>query len=150
MKFCLSFIFSILVIIGYTQQNSNNVKNTQQRDASSFMNLIEKGDTSTAFKQLDNPYYYKKKATLKKFISLFTNDFKKLPVDTKRYVTLVFPSGFNLFRYRYIDSTGVILQVDVSYKTADVNSKIVELGLIGTKALKKERKDHKAAGYDYN
>jgi len=57
----------------------------------------------------------------------------------KRDVTLVWPPGYNLFRFRYFDSTGTALQIDLSFKKDDINSKIFLLETIDKETLKKER-----------
>ena len=144
---CLIFCFSSLLV--FSQVNTNLIKNTQEKNAVTFITLIEKGDTANAFKLLDESYYLRKKANLLKFYSLFNKDLKFLPTNTKRYSILVFPEGYNLFRYRYIDNSGTILQVDISYKVDDINSKIIQLGLITTKSFKKIETQNRVPKYDF-
>jgi hypothetical protein len=149
MKILLSIFLYFLSSTTFCQQYSNPIKNAQQEKATTFVELVENRDSGSAFKLLDDSYYLNKRGKLPIFSSLFNMDFKSLPPETKRYVTLVLPDGLNLFRFRYIDSSGTILQVDVSYKT-DINSKIVDLGLITTKSFNNQRKTNRAAGYDFN
>jgi hypothetical protein len=149
MKKFLFALFCFSSLLSEAQENSNAIKNTQQRNSSSFINYLEKGDTSNAFKLLDNSYYLKKKTNLSKLYQSFISDFKSLPPNTKRYVTLVFPSGYHLFRYRYIDDSGIILQLDISYKETEINSRILTLGLINTGSFKKVAIENKIPKYDF-
>ena len=131
--FCI-IILSFLFFKSYSQDNTNAIKNHQDRNSEKFIIALEKGDTSAAISQIDKVYFSKNQKRLRWLFAAFMEDFKNLPTDNKRFSTLVFPDGYYLFRLRYVDKRGVILQMDVSYKEADIKSKIIGLGLITTKS----------------
>lgn len=147
MKFALSLL-TFLLSSSVFGQNLNRARTIQEVNATTFIDQLQRSDTPALGNYFSSSYYSRNKKKLATFIKLFEEDFNKLPGDTKRYSSLEFPKGLNLVKFRYIDDTGTILQVEISYTDGDVNSKIVRMSLITTTSLLKGKNTNRVAGYD--
>ena len=86
-------IMLLITCLTATAQNTNTLKNAQQRDATKFMNELEKGDTAAAFARLAPNYAAGKKKMLPELSAAFSSDFQALSSSSKRHVVLVFPNN---------------------------------------------------------
>jgi len=149
MKLILPLLFFVFCCKAYGQ-NLDHIRTVQEINATKFIELMQRSDTSSAYKYFEDLYYSKKEKKLPIFSKLFQADFQKLPSNTKRYSDLEFPKGINLVKFRYIGESGTILQVEISYRDGDLKSKIIHLSLITTKSLVQQKKTNRVAGYDFN
>jgi hypothetical protein len=136
--FCIIFL-SILFKTSFSQNNNYKVENTQQRQATYIIDQIEKNNIDSIYKHFDPQYFKTQNVKIKKILTKFHSDYTAMNPLAKRFITLVWPTGYNLFRFRYIDSTGIALQIDLSYKKDDINSRIFLLETIDKETLKKQR-----------
>ncbi|MDI9312881.1 MAG: hypothetical protein QM535_21910 [Limnohabitans sp.] len=123
----------------YGQTNTDQIKNVQQRLATNAIDKIEQNKINDALLDFDENYLKNNK---NKIISLLTKYYQETLVKNpkaKRAVTLVMPTGFNLFRFRYFDSTGEVLQLDLSFSDNNINSKIQLIEIKDKEAFEKQR-----------
>ena len=139
MKLLLSLFLTFTFINSYSQGDNYKIENVQERLATYIVNEIQNNNIDSILKYIEPTYLAKKKAIIKPLLTKFYNEYKILAPGTKRYTTLVWPTGFNLFRFRYIDSTGTALQIDLSFKDKDINSKVLLLETVDRLTLKKQR-----------
>ena len=123
----------------FAQDNNYKIENAQQRQVTYIINQIEKNNIDGIYKYFDPHYLKTQNVKIKKTLAKFYLDHEAMNPLAKRDVTLVWPTGYNLFRFRYVDSTGTALQIDLSYKKDDINSKIFLLETIDKGTLKKQR-----------
>lgn len=142
-----TFILCVTLLLIKTSfcQNNAKVENAQERLATFIVREIEKGNSDSIFKYVDPGYLEGKGDEIKVLLTNFYAQFKTLSTGTRRYVTLVWPEGFNLFRFRYIDTTGSVLQIDLSFKKNEINSKIFLLEMVDKLTLQKQREQSKKA-----
>lgn len=138
-KYFCYIIFIIFYNSGFSQSNNYKVENAQQRQAINIINQIEKNNIDSIYKYFDSYYLKSKNTKIKKTLHNFYLGYKAMNPLAKRHVTLVWPTGYNLFRFRYLDSTGTALQIDLSYKKDDINSRIFLVETIDKETLKKQR-----------
>jgi hypothetical protein len=153
MKYLMKSILSLLLFVFCCKaygQNLDHTRSVQEINATKFIELMQHGDTSSAFKYFEDLYFSKNGTRLPSFTKLFQTDFQKLPPNTKRYSSLEFPKGINLVKFRYIADSGTVLQVEISYRDGDLKSKITHLSLITTKSLLQQKKSNRVAGYDFD
>lgn len=151
MRYSVKFILTILTLSVSTivfGQSLDHVRTVQEINATKFMDQLQRSDTTSISKFFTASWFSKNSKKLTAFYKLFLTDLKSLPANAKRLSSLEFPEGLNLVKFRYFTEVGAILQVEVSYKDGDINSKIVHLSLITTKSLAQERKTNRAAAYD--
>ncbi|MFT3933704.1 MAG: hypothetical protein QM726_08835 [Chitinophagaceae bacterium] len=139
MKKVLAFVLSILIFKTSFTQSNYRLENAQERLATFIVKNIEKNNIDSIYKYFDPGYLKNQKSRINDLLIKFYQEFKTLTPETKRYVTLVWPTGYNLFRFRYIDSTGTALQIDLSFKDDNINSKVLLLETIDKLTLKKQR-----------
>lgn len=137
-KILLSF-FTILLLTVSCAQNNYKVENAQERLATYIVKEIEKNNIDSIYQYFDPVYLKSQKAKINGLLTKFYKEYKTLSSETKRHTTLVWPIGFNLFTFRYIDSTGTVLQIDLSFKKEDINSKVLKLETIDKQTFKKQR-----------
>lgn len=133
------FLFSLIFKSSFSQEPDYKVVNTQQRKATYIVNQIQKNNLDSIYKYFDTDYLKNNNAKIKNTLAKFYLDHKSMNPLAKRDVTLVWPTGYNLFRFRYFDSTGTALQIDLAYKENDINSNIFLLETIDKETLKKQR-----------
>jgi len=132
-------LFSLLFKTSISQDNNYKIENAQERQATYIINQVEKNNIDSVYKYFDPNYLKIQNLKIKKALNKFYLDHKAMNPLAKRHVTLVWPTGYNLFRFRYFDSTGTALQIDLSFKRDDINSKIFLLETIDKETLKKQR-----------
>lgn len=132
-------LLSILFKTSFSQDNNYKVENAQQRQATYIINQIEKNNIDSIYGYFDPNYFKAQNAKIKKTLAKFYLDYFAMNPLAKRYTTLVWPKGCNLFRFRYIDSSGTALQIDLSYKKDDINSRVFLVEIIDKETLKKQR-----------
>lgn len=139
MKKALFIIFTILLSRGIFAQDNYKVENAQERLATYIVKEIEKNNFDSIYQYFEPGYLKSQKSKLNDILKKFYTDYKTLAPGTKRYTSLIWPTGFNLFRFRYIDSTGTVLQIDFSFKKDDLHSKIRLLETVDKLTFKKQR-----------
>jgi hypothetical protein len=139
MKKALLLIFTVLVFTVSFAQNNYKVENAQERLATYIVKEIEKNNIDSIYQYFDPGYLKSQKPKLNGLLTKFYTEYKTLTPGTKRYTSLVWPTGFNLFTFRYIDSTGTVLQIDLSFKKDDIKSKVLLLETIDKLTFKKQR-----------
>lgn len=139
MKSALLFCFTVFYLKSTFAQDNSRIENVQERLATHIVREIEKNNIDSVFQYFDPAYLKDQKPKLKSLLAKFHTEYKTLVPGTRRFITLVWPTGFNLFRFRYIDSTGTALQIDLSFKNNDINSKVLLLETVDRLTLKKQR-----------
>lgn len=132
-------IYCSLLINTCFAQSNLSIENAQERLAARIVREVERGNFDSAFHYLDPAWLKSRQSKLSGQLENFHKEFKLLAPGTRRFITRVFPTGLNLFRFRYFDSTGTALQIDLSFKTGDINSKLMELETVDRATLKKQR-----------
>jgi hypothetical protein len=139
-KYFLVFL-TLLYLSGNAQQNSDQIKWIQEPKAQNFIELIEKKDTTNAYKLLSSKYYLKNAKRLSKFYKLFFNDYKDFSKEVRRVLIITMPKGYNVFQYSYlIIGTGIQSQVCVYFKDSDENSPITSITYKSKKTYTIEKK----------
>jgi hypothetical protein len=141
---------ALFVSIVSAAQNLGHIRTVQEQNATRFIEQLQKSDTSSIHTYFAYSYYLKHAAKLSACFKQFRADFSKLPGDTRRFSTLIFPKGLNQVKFRYIGEAGAVLQVEVSYRDGDIHSKIVHLSFIGSASLAQSRKTNRAPAYDFD
>lgn len=139
MKQALILILTVPFLKVSFAQNNYKIENAQERLATYIVNEIEKNNIDSVYQYIEPGYLESQKNKLNDLLTNFYSDYKKLTSGTKRYTTLVWPTGFNLFRFRYFDNTGTVLQIDLSFKKYDINSKVLLLETIDMLTFKEQR-----------
>ena len=145
-------VFTIFCLISFlessfSQDNNDKIEIRQEILATRIVRQIELNNIDTIFQYFDTDYAKSQKSKLKKMLSAFYSEYKMLYPGTKRGTTLVFPEGINLFRFRYFDSTGTALQLDLSFKKYDNNARVVLVEMVDRETLRKQREaSNKSAG----
>jgi len=85
----------------FAQDNNYKIENAQQRQVTYIINQIEKNNIDSIYKYFDPHYLKTQNVKIKKTLAKFYLDHEAMNPLAKRDVTLVWPTGYNLFRFRY-------------------------------------------------
>jgi len=85
----------------FAQDNNYKIENAQQRQVTYIINQVEKNNIDGIYKYFDPHYLKTQNVKIKKTLAKFYLDHEAMNPLAKRDVTLVWPTGYNLFRFRY-------------------------------------------------
>ena len=117
-----------------------NIENVQFRKANQFVDKIEKKDYEAALTFIDSSVRIKNKEKILADLQKISEEYQSIRSETRRVNMITYPEGYISFQYNYIHSgSGVVMQLDISYKKNDINSSIKRMEIFDIAAMKKSR-----------
>lgn len=142
MKKVLIFLFYLTILnSAFSQDNNYLIENFQERKATKIINELERNNIDSILNNIDTKYFNANKLKILDKLSKFTKEVVKVKSKSKRFTSLSFPIGFNDYMFRYIDSTGTLLQIELLFKYNDINSKIFKIETLDLKFFEKVKKN---------
>lgn len=136
----LIFLFFLFFNVAYSQENNYKIENFQERKSLKIINELEKNNIDSVIQYFDSKFFNSNKSKILEILSKFTKEVVTVKSKSKRYKSLSFPIGFNEFMFRYIDSTGTLLQISFYYKIDKLDSEVLKLEMTDLKTFEKEKK----------
>lgn len=122
------------------QFQKSSIDSTQESMAIQIMDSLETGNCRFLFSLMDSGHRKSQRALLEKKAKIFATDFAQAGSRSKRYSTMIRPEGTNIFRFRYIGDSGVVLQADLSFKKGSNEQPLQKADFSTTSFFREERK----------
>jgi hypothetical protein len=139
-KIKLILMFFVFFNTAHSQENNYKIENFQDRKSLKIINELEKNNIDSVIQYFDSKYFNSNKSKIFDKLSKFTKEVAIVKSKSKRYKSLSFPIGFNEFMFRYIDSTGILLQISFYFKIDKLDSEILKLEIIDLKTFQELNK----------
>lgn len=138
--FFLPFMFLSIPVLIHAQFQKSRIDSIQESVAGQMMDSLEKGNSNFLFSMMDSVYQKSNRVQIEKKGKIFKNDYGQIKSRSRRYSSMILPEGINIFRFRYIGDSGVLLQADLSFKK-DINVQpLIKVDISPAGILREQRK----------